>query len=75
MTLKSREAARISFHPQHDEDAYEILRELSAELGKRREAIGSFNELIASIALTHEAALISTDGHFQRVPGLTIITP
>jgi hypothetical protein len=34
-----------------DEDAYEILRELSAELGKRREAIGSFNELIAAIAL------------------------
>ncbi|HEX7445653.1 MAG TPA: type II toxin-antitoxin system VapC family toxin [Methanothrix sp.] len=57
-----------------DDDTYEMFGELSAELKRRGEAIGDFDELIASIALTHEAALVSTDGHFQRVPGLTTIT-
>jgi predicted nucleic acid-binding protein len=58
-----------------NDDAYEMFGELSAELRWRGEAIGDFDELIASIALTHEAALVSTDSHFQRVPGLTVITP
>ena len=58
-----------------DEDAYEMFGELSAELKRRGEAIGDFDELIASIALTHEAPIVSTDSHFQRVPGLTVITP
>jgi tRNA(fMet)-specific endonuclease VapC len=58
-----------------DEDTYEMFGELSAELRRRGDAIGDFDELIASIALTHEAALVSTDSHFQHVSGLTIITP
>ena len=58
-----------------NEDVYEMFGELSAELRRRGEAIGDFDELIASIALTHEAALVSTDSHIQRVPGLTVITP
>ena len=58
-----------------NEDAYEMFGELSAELKRRGEAIGDFDELIASIALTHEAAIASADCHFQRVPGLTVIIP
>ena len=58
-----------------DEDTYEMFGELSAELRRRGEAIGDFDELIASIALTHEAPIVSTDSHFQHVPGLTVITP
>jgi len=58
-----------------NDDAYEMFGELSAELRRRGEAIGDFDELIASIALTHEAPIVSTDCHFQRVPGLTVITP
>ena len=58
-----------------DEDTYEMFGELSAELRRRGEAIGDFDELIASIALTHEAPIVSTDCHFQRVPGLIVITP
>jgi tRNA(fMet)-specific endonuclease VapC len=58
-----------------DDDAYEMFGELSAELRRRGETIGDFDELIASIALTHEAALVSTDCHFHHVPGLTVITP
>jgi tRNA(fMet)-specific endonuclease VapC len=58
-----------------NEDVYEMFGELSAELKRRGEAIGDFDELIASIALNHEAALVSTNSHFQHVPGLTVITP
>ena len=58
-----------------NEDVYEMFGELSAELKRRREAIGDFDELIASIALTHEASIVSTDSHFHHVPGLTVITP
>jgi hypothetical protein len=57
-----------------NEDVYEMFGELSAELKRRGEAMGDFDELIASIALTCEAALVSTDHHFQNVPGLTVIT-
>jgi tRNA(fMet)-specific endonuclease VapC len=56
-----------------NDDAYEMFGELSAELKRQGEAIGDFDELIASIALTYEASIVSTDRHFQRVPGLVVI--
>jgi len=58
-----------------DEDAYEMFGELSAELKRRGEAIGDFDELIASIALANEAAIVSGDGRFRRVPGLKAVSP
>ncbi len=58
-----------------DEDAYEMFGELSAELKRRGETIGDFDELIASIALASGAAIVSGDGHFRRVPGLKAISP
>jgi len=58
-----------------NEDVYEMFGELSTELRRRGEAIGDFDELIASIALTHEASVVSADSHFSQVPGLTVITP
>ena len=58
-----------------NEDVYEMFGELSAELRRRGEAIGDFDELIASVALAHEASVVSTDGHFSQVPGLTVISP
>jgi len=57
-----------------DEDACEMFGELSAELKRRGEAIGDFDELIASIALAHGAAIITGDSHFRRVPGLKTIS-
>ncbi len=57
-----------------DEDACEIFGELSAELRLRGEAIGDFDELIASIALANEAAILSGDSHFRRVPGLMAVS-
>lgn len=56
-----------------DEDACDIFGELSAELRRRGEAIGDFDELIASIALANEAEILSGDSHFQRVPGLKAV--
>ena len=53
-----------------DGDAYDIFGELSAQLKRRGESIGDFDELIAAIALVHGASIVSTDGHFERVPGL-----
>ena len=58
-----------------NEDVYEMFGELSAELKRREETIGDFDELIASIALSQEASIVSTDSHFQRVPGLIVISP
>jgi len=60
---------------QIDEDVYDMFGELSSELRRRGESIGDFDELIAAIALNHEAAIVSTDGHFRRVPGLKVILP
>ena len=57
-----------------NEDTYEIFGELAAMLRQRGNAIGDFDELIASIALIQGAAVISRDSHFERVPGLKVIS-
>lgn len=56
-----------------DEDTCEIFGELSAELRRRGEAIGDFDELIASIALANEVAILTSDSHFRRIPGLEAV--
>jgi len=58
-----------------DEDVYDMFGELSSELRRRGEAIGDFDELIASIALANGAVIVSGDTHFRRVPGLKAISP
>ena len=57
-----------------DVDVNEMFGELSAELRRRGDAIGDFDELIASIALANGAAIVSRDGHFRRVPGLEVVS-
>jgi predicted nucleic acid-binding protein len=58
-----------------DEDVYDMFGELSSELRRRGEAIGDFDELIASIALANGAIIVSGDTHFRRVPGLKAVSP
>jgi tRNA(fMet)-specific endonuclease VapC len=58
-----------------DEDVYDMFGELSSELRRRGEAIGDFDELIASIALANGAVIVSGDTHFRRVPGLEAVSP
>ncbi len=57
-----------------NEDTYDMFGELSAELGRKGEAIGDFDELIASTVLTNGAAIASEYGHFRRVPGLKAVS-
>ena len=55
-------------------DAYEWFGSLSAELRSRGESINDFDELIAAITMTNEAAIVSNDSHFKRIPGLKVIS-
>ena len=55
-------------------DVYELFGSLSAELRSRGESINDFDELIAAITMTNEAAIVSNDAHFKRIPGLKVIS-
>lgn len=57
-----------------DEDTYEMFGELAAMLKQRGDAIGDFDELIASIARIQGAIVVSRDSHFEHVPGLKVIS-
>jgi tRNA(fMet)-specific endonuclease VapC len=57
-----------------DENIYELFAALSAELKSRGESINDFDELIAAITMTNEAAIVSNDNHFKRIPGLRVIS-
>jgi predicted nucleic acid-binding protein len=57
-----------------DEDIYELFAALSAELKSRGESINDFDELIAAITMTNEAAIVSNDNHFKRIPGLRVVS-
>ncbi len=57
-----------------NEDTYEMFGELAALLRQRGDSIGDFDELIAAIALNQRAAIVSRDSHFERVPGLKVIS-
>ena len=58
-----------------DDDVYDVFGELSAELKYMGGTIGDFDELIASIALINGAAIVTVDCHFQRIPGLEVVSP
>lgn len=58
-----------------DDDVYDMFGELSSELKRRGKSVGDFDELIAAIALSHEAAIVTRDNHFLTVPGLKVIVP
>jgi predicted nucleic acid-binding protein len=58
-----------------DDDVYDVFGKLSAELEDMGGTIGDFDELIASIALINGAAIVTGDRHFQRIPGLEVVSP
>jgi tRNA(fMet)-specific endonuclease VapC len=57
-----------------NEDAYEIFGAISALLRVGGGPVGDLEEAIAAIALAYDAAIVSQDQHFQRVPGLKVVT-
>jgi tRNA(fMet)-specific endonuclease VapC len=57
-----------------NDDNYEWLAALSAELKSRGESINDFDELIAAISMTNGAEVVSSDSHFKRIPGLGVVS-
>jgi tRNA(fMet)-specific endonuclease VapC len=57
-----------------NDETYEWFAALSAELRSRGESIDDFDVLIAAIAMTNGAAIVSNDIHFKRIPGLRVIS-
>jgi hypothetical protein len=57
-----------------DEDTYEWFAVLSLKLRSRGESINDFDELIAAITMAHGATIVSNDSHFERIPGLAVIS-
>lgn len=57
-----------------DEDTYECFAALSAQLKSRGKPTNDFDELIAAIAMTNDAAIVTMDEHFQHIPGLRVIS-
>ena len=57
-----------------DEDTYECFAALSAQLKSRGKPTNGFDELIAAIAMTNDAAIVTRDEHFQHIPGLRVIS-
>jgi hypothetical protein len=57
-----------------NDDTYVWFAALSAELKSSGEPISDFDELIAAITMTNEAAIVSKDNHFKRIPGLSVIS-
>jgi predicted nucleic acid-binding protein len=47
---------------------------LISDLLNRGESISDFDELIAAITITNGAAIVSRDNHFNRIPGLKVIS-
>ena len=57
-----------------NDETYECFAALSAELKLRGESINDFDELIAAIAMTNGASIVSNDNHFMRIPGIKVIS-
>ncbi len=59
---------------EFSEDYYDSYGKLSISLEKKGTPIGKFDELIAAIALYHNARIVTNNTRdFSRVPGLEII--
>ncbi|MDD4300117.1 MAG: type II toxin-antitoxin system VapC family toxin [Methanomicrobium sp.] len=59
----------------HSDDYYPLYGELSARLEARGTPIGKFDEMIAAIAIFHDAAIVTNNiSDFSKIPGLEIIS-
>jgi tRNA(fMet)-specific endonuclease VapC len=56
------------------DETYEIFGSLSAKLSSQGQTMGDFEEVIASIALAHDASIVTRDEHFGRVSALKIMS-
>lgn len=54
-------------------ETYDIYGAISAALISKGRQIGDFDEIIAAIAISHNAELITRDLHFDRLPMLKVV--
>ncbi|RPI36166.1 MAG: type II toxin-antitoxin system VapC family toxin [Methanoregulaceae archaeon] len=57
-----------------DETIYEAFGRISSALALRGDAIGDFDEVIATMALMNDGEIITRDRHFSKIPHLKIIS-
>ena len=57
-----------------DETIYEAFGRLSSALALRGDAIGDFDEVIATLALSYDGEIITRGRHFSKIPQLKIIS-
>lgn len=57
-----------------DETIYEAFGRISSALALRGDAIGDFDEVIATLALMYDGEIITRDRHFSKIPHLKIIS-
>ena len=57
-----------------DETLYEAFGRISSALALRGDAIGDFDEVIATMALMNDGEIITRDRHFSKIPHLKIIS-
>lgn len=55
------------------EETYDIYGAISAALISKGLQIGDFDEIIAAIAISHDARIITRDQHFDRLPMLKVM--
>jgi tRNA(fMet)-specific endonuclease VapC len=55
------------------DETYDIFGAISSRLSSEGEPLGDFDELIASIALAHNASIVTKDEHFHRIGMLNIM--
>lgn len=57
-----------------DDAIYEAFGRISSALALRGDAIGDFEEVIATLALSYDGEIITRDRHFLKIPHLKIIS-
>ncbi len=55
------------------EETYDLYGAISSSLISKGEQVGDFDEIIASIVMSHDGAIITRDRHFDRIPTLKVI--
>jgi len=71
---KSQEVLRLFTVIPVDGQVYEAYGRLAAVLYRKGRSLGVFDEVIAAIALCTDQEIITRDRHFEKVPGLGIIS-
>ena len=74
LTAADRQVLEATFDALEVIPVFDILIEAATDLAHRY-GLKAADAIIAASALATNRVLVSSDGHFQRVPGLTVLHP